>query len=227
MAYTVLKDESTGRWGVHGLEPTEETFDKICDMLRARVAFKFARYGDGEFNCMFGKQGMNVDRHEYFPDMGKRLNKALLRSEYMVGIQPLALTLYPEKILPLLTGLDVYNADVLHNASIDGNLQKFMDALKGRHVILVGPAHLAAIFDCVHLIIPHVNCWLEYENIRNQIAFHVEGVNNAVVLLCASMMSEVLIDDFQDEPHTFIDSGSVFDPYCGIKSRKYHFKLRL
>jgi hypothetical protein len=48
-----------------------------------------------------------------------------------------------------------------------------------------------------------------------------------VVLLAASMMSEVLIDDFADHHHTFIDIGSVLDPYCGIKSRRYHHKLKL
>ena len=221
-----MRDENTGRWSVKGLEPSEVTYMRICANLNSRTEFKFARYGDGEFNCMFGKPGRNCDLHEYFPDMGTRLMKSLLRANYMVGIQPLALTLYRERIVPLITGLDVYNSDALHNASIDGCLNMFTNALEGRYVILVGPVHLSTFDAGVHIIIPSVNCWTEYENIRQQIAFHIDGVNNAVVLLAASMMSEVLIDDFADEPHTFIDIGSVLDPYFGVKSRRYHHKLR-
>jgi hypothetical protein len=222
-----IKDESNGRWTIKGLEPSEQTFEKICDMLRKCVNFKFARYGDGEFNCMFGKKGRNCDGHEYFPAMCERLNSALRRADYMVGIQPLALSIYGERVNLLLEGLDIYNADALHNASIDGQIRYFTKALNGRYVILVGPAHLAGFFAGVHIIIPSVNCWAEYESIRQQMQFHIEGVNNAVVLLAASMMSEVLIDDFADEPHTFIDIGSVLDPYCGVKSRRYHHKLKI
>lgn len=222
-----IKDETSGRWEIEELEPSHEVFKQICYMLTLRVNFKFARYGDGEFNCMFGKKGKNCDGHEYFPEMGMRLKVAFSRAEYMVGIQPLALSIYPEMIKSLLNDHDIYNADALHNASIDGLLSKFMDAISGRYIVLVGPAHLSHFFNCVHLVIPSVNCWSEYENVKRQIAFHVEGVNNAVVLLAASMMSEVLIDDFRDEPHTFIDVGSVFDPYAGVKSRRYHHKLKI
>jgi hypothetical protein len=222
------RDELTGRWTIEGLEPSEEVLVKICEMLRLGVNFKFARYGDGEFNCMFGKRGKNCDGHEYFPGMGERLRLALSRANYMVGIQPLALSIYPELIKNFLPSpVHIVNADVLHNASIDGILHHFLDSFNGRYIVLVGPAHLQYFFNGVHIVIPSVNCWTEYENVRQQIAFHTEGVHNAVVLLAASMMSEVLIDDFADEPLTFIDVGSVLDPYCGIKSRRYHHKLKL
>jgi len=39
------------------------------------------------------------------------------------------------------------------------------------------------------------------------------------------MMSEVLIDQLSYSENTFIDCGSVFDPYVGVKSRRYHHKL--
>jgi hypothetical protein len=223
------RDEETGRWTVDGMEATEVIYERLCRMLHEGKNFKFARYGDGEFNCMFGKVGRNCDQHEYFPDLGKRLNKAFLEADYILGIQPLALTLlYKENIITKSTGKDIVNADVFHNASIDKQLSRFTDALDHRHVIVVGPLHLQRCFlDCVHIVIPDVNCWTNYEQVKSQIAFHIDGVHNAVVILCASMMSEVLIDDFKDDPHTFIDAGSVFDPYCNVKSRRYHHKLTL
>jgi hypothetical protein len=224
------RDDSTGRWTLEGVEPEEETFKRMINLLKSNKSFKFARYGDGEINCMNGKVGMNCDQHIYFPDLGTALKETVKQEpEYIVGIQPLSVSHLSESVSKYFGKFsNLVNADVLHNTSIDGNLDKFISALEGRYVILVGPPHLSDFFyDCVHIVIPPLNCWLEYENVRQQIEFHIDGVNNAVVLLCASMSSEVLIHHFKDYPHTFIDVGSVLDPYCNVKSRRYHHKLKV
>ena len=202
----------------------------MVENLKSNKVFKFARYGDGEIYCMKGKHGGNCDNHSYFPDLGSALRQSVVEEpEYMVGIQPLSVSHIPEDVNNYFGHFTtLYNADVLHNASISGRLQDFENALSGRYVVLVGPVNLANLFEnCVHIVIPELNCWLEFEHIRQQIAFHIEGINNAVVILCAGMMSEVVIDVFDDYPHTFIDAGSVFDPYCNVKSRKYHYKLKI
>lgn len=226
------KEEATGKWSLDGVPSDALVYSAICDQLKSYKAFKFARYGDGEWNCMLGKQGQNCDGHKYFPDLGANLRRVILSEpQYDVGMQPLSMSYErADQIKEFCAGLRInwVNADVLHNASIEGELHKFIDALKGRYIVLVGPVHLSGFWSqCVHIVVPPVNCWLEYENIRQQIEFHVDGVNNAVVLLAASMMSEVLIDDFADHHHTFIDIGSVLDPYCGVISRRYHHKLKL
>jgi hypothetical protein len=230
--FRAYKNEHTGRWFLEGVEPEQDTYHRICHMLIHRKSFSFARYGDGEWNCMLNKPGQNCDGHKYFPDLGANLRRVILSEpKYMVGMQPMSMAYEKtNEIKEFCTGLNInwVNADVLHSASIDGNLDQFINALKGRYIVLVGPSHLSKFFiGCVHLLVPPVNCWLEYENIRQQIEFHIDGVNNAVVLLAASMMSEVLIDDFADLHHTFIDIGSVLDPYCGVKSRRYHHKLKV
>lgn len=202
----------------------------MLDNLKGNRAFKFARYGDGEIYCMKGRQGGNCDNHAYFPDLGSALRQTIsAEPEYMVGIQPLSVSHLPQDVQNYFGEFKtLYNADVLHNASINGEIDKFLHALEGRYVILVGPPHLASLFpECVHIVTPAVNCWLQFENIRQQIEFHTEGINNAVVLLAASMMAEVLISVFEDHHHTFIDVGSVFDPYAGVKSRRYHYNLSL
>lgn len=222
-----IKDDR-GIWNITNLEHWTVTYDGMVDDLKNGKSFKFARYGDGEIYCMKGKKGANCDNHEYFPDLGAALRQTITEEpRYMVGIQPLSVSHLPEDVQNYFGHFQhLYNADALHNASIDGKLWKFRRAMDGRYVILVGPAHLASIFEsCVHVVTPSVNCWLEYKAIRQQIEFHIEGVNNAVVLLAASMMSEVIISTFEDHPHTFIDVGSVFDPYAGVNSRKYHYKL--
>lgn len=225
-----IKCENTGIWEIRGLEPWEETFTGIVENLKVGKMFKFARYGDGEIYCMKGRQGGNCDNHSYFPDLGSALRQTVSSEpEYMVGIQPMSVSNMPDQVQNYFGHFKtLYNADVLHNASISGRLEEFTRALDGRYVVLVGPPHLADLFtNCVHIVTPSINCWLQFENVRQQLEFHVEGINNAVVLLAASMMSEVLISEFEDYHHTFIDAGSVFDPYCGVKSRRYHYKLKI
>lgn len=226
---TASRNESTGRWKIEGLEKSEVTYARICQMLRDEVNFKFARYGDGEWLCMFGKEGANCDNHKYFTDLGEQLKKSLIEEpDYLCGIQPLSLShKIRDKILSFTEGLKInwVDADCLHSASIDGKLKEFGEAINHRYVILVGPAHLHSLFDCVHIVIPDVDCWLQYEKVCEQLDFHLKGSNNAVVLLCASMMSEVIISRFRKVDCTMVDCGSVFDPLVGVKSRRYHFKL--
>lgn len=229
MALKASKNETTGRWTLEGVEPSGKTFERMCTMLRERENFKFARYGDGEFYCMSGKIGRNCDKHEYFPDLGLALNEAFYSDpKYMVGIQPLSVHggLYQRAIQERSGPKNIYDADVLHSASIDGRLDQFLECLRGRDTILVGPEHLRPLY-LKTMIIPDVNCWRDYQSIREQLFFKLYEAKDAVVLLCASMMSEVLIHNFRFLDHTFIDAGSVLDPYVGKFSRSYHHKLNL
>lgn len=222
------RDEATGRWFLEGVEMETDTYQRIVTMLKDGTNFKFARYGDGELYCMTGKQGQNCDGHQYFPAMGKRLRESVEKEPaYMVGIQPLSVSHLADTVEAYFSHFkNLYNADVLHSASIDGQIGKFFHALEGRYIILCGPAHLASLFEgSVHIVVPSVNCWLQYEQIKEQLALHM--VDNCVVLLCASMMSECLIADFADRNITMIDCGSVFDPWAGVLSRKYHHKLKI
>jgi hypothetical protein len=234
MELTASKNELTGRWTLEGVKPSAETFDAICDMLKQKFNFKLARYGDGEMNCMFGKKGRNCDGHEYFSDLGLALwNVITSHPTYMVGIQPLAYSINPEFFNNNFSHLNVYDADVLHSASIDGKMDRFFEALEDRSILVVGPWHLnqlafvrpQAFLGTRHIPVPDINCWEK----RYQIVDEIENSlkENDVVLLCASMMSEVLIDRFRNHNSTWIDCGSVFDPYCNVKSRSYHHKLKL
>lgn len=229
------RDETTGRW--HSDLP--DVFDLICQKLRDREPFSFARYGDGEFNAIYGKQGRNCDGHEYFPDMGKRLREALeSKPNYIVGLQPLTLASerWPQ-IQKDFPGINWVDADSIHNASIDGELPIMFYELKSspltkrnHHVFVVGPKHLtqsARLFTEEVWEIPGVNCWTQYDEIIDWLS-DVNGVApRAVIILCASMMSEVIIHEFRYSSMTFIDMGSVLDPYVGVKSRRYHHKLAL
>jgi hypothetical protein len=229
MELKAIKNDVTGIWDIEGLEHWYITLNTMIDNLKSFKNFKFARYGDGEIYCMNERQGSNCDNHAYFHDLGAALKQSIYEEpDYMVGIQPLSISHIPEHVKNYFGHFrKMYNADVLHNASISGQLFNFTKAMEGRYIIMVGPAHVSTFFDCVHIVIPSNNCWLNFTDIKQQIEFHLEGINNAVVLLAASMMSEVLISNFSEYNHTFIDIGSVLDPYCGVKSRRYHHKLKI
>jgi hypothetical protein len=222
-----IKDETTGRWSLEGVEDSVVTYERILRMLQTKEPFSFARYGDGEFNAIMGKPGMNCDGHSYFADMGARL-KAILNSEpkYMVGIQPLTVSQFRYNDYWKHLNIPWVNADCLHNASIDEKLGRFFDVLKTRKVLLVGPKHLE-FFKAAQIVIPNINCWTEYRNIRSTIYEFLTDKKDWVVLFCASMMSEVLIDDFDGSQNTFIDLGSALDVYAGKISRSYHKLLKL
>jgi len=130
------------------------------------------------------------------------------------------------------------DSDVLHRANIKHGLTAFFDVLRDRNIIIVANEYLSFISDKIynpvnfkkydHIVISPKDCWLEYKDVLKRLVELIEP--DDVILYAASMMSEVLIDDiyhlFGDEV-TQIDVGSAFDPYCGIKSRSYHHKLKV
>lgn len=260
------RDEITGRW--HSDLP--DVFDLMCEKLRKREPFSFARYGDGEWNAIYGKKGANCDGHEYFPDMGERLRRIVkkrseasidakatiqpvadkcnvtkeelsaasaLNTNYFFGMQPL--TVASEKILQIekdFPGIDWVDADSIHNASIDGRLDELFGCLQFSMVVLVGPRHLSSLgHRFKHFrqwTIPERNCWGDFNDtvvaISSSISVSItKNVKPLVFLLCASMMSEIIVDQFYGYGHTFIDMGSVLDPYAGVRSRRYHHKLNI
>ncbi len=204
--------------------------DELIDKLIKKERFSFARFGDGEMNCIFGLEGHNCDGHEYFPDMGARLLSILESSpDYYLGDAAIARRYWEPEIAILKSqnpNLKWINADCLHLRSIADTIWPFFDALKKRDVIMVGPEKLRdhALFLCAYVCIPDVNCWLEYERIHKEVLemiFH----KDVVVVYCASMMANVLIDDFSSLC-TNIDLGSLIDPYMGFMTRSHHLKIK-
>lgn len=207
-------------------------FDKLVEKLNKKEKFDFSKWGDGEFNavCQDTKSRQNCDGHIYFKEMGDRLKEILTSCpRYHLGLQSLAHRQRTRFIDDLTKNYELKwcDANFIHHASIRGNLNKLFEALKERKVLLVGPEHLKAIVQkegWEQIVIPSKNCWEEYENIKKQIEEKIS--EDLVILYCASMTSEVLIDDFAGQA-TQIDMGSVLDPYAGLKTRTYHHNLEV
>lgn len=206
-----------------------ELLDKFIELIEKGEPFSFSRWGDGEWNAVFGKPGQNCDGHQYFPDMGKRLSDILKSSpKYILGLQGLAIRLMPGPINEYTEkyNLKWTNSDVFHHANQNGQIERFWECIRTKHVLIVGPAHLSNIklFDFQLYQIPSRNCWLAHDKILNDLKNIIK--EDTLVLFCASMMANVLIDEL-DGKGILIDFGSVLDPHAGVKSRSYHRKMEI
>ena len=129
------------------------------------------------------------------------------------------------------TAIDYVNADCLHKASIKGKLQPFIDILKKKNVILVAPKYLGKLkIHNTHIEVPELNCWLNRKRIMERCIYNATANEKAVFIFCCGMPANIFIHRLYEnfgKKHTFIDAGSVFDPYVGKKTRKYHYDLKI
>mgnify|MGYP000008573971 CR=1 FL=1 len=128
----------------------------------------------------------------------------------------------------------------MHRQSIrtNGNLNDLFEALQTRDLIFVANENLIWMINKLtddysnsaynHIVISPKDCWLEYKEVLERL--HELITKDTVILYCASMMTEVLIDDVWNkygDSVTQIDIGSLFDPFVGESTRSYHKKLNI
>jgi len=207
----------------------------MCRKLAGNENFSFSRWGDGEFAVALGDVGENCDGAKYYSDLGEAL-RLVLRSkpEYYLGMQPKGMRDMGDRITKWLAdeGLDFdwCNADIIHDASIAGDLDLLSQSLKGRRVICVMPQKLAKFAQYMRapqIVVPPRIGWKYYRTNYADLCDEIEYIgDDAVVLYCAGMSSEVFIhhvwNDYGDKV-TQIDLGSVLEPYVtGKPTRRYH-----
>lgn len=210
------------------------TYQEIIEKVKSDQSFSFTRWGDGEWNCVLAPNDEkgNCDGHKYFASLSKGLRGVLLsKPEYLLGMQNFAMKIKGDAINQFISQNNLedikwINADVFHHASIAGKFDHFIDVLRGKNTILVGPAHLSTLkFYKRFIQIYSQDCWLQKDWIVNQVKEAIK--EPSVVLFCASMAANVMIDElYRWNPHnTYLDMGSVFEPYAGKASRSYHKKI--
>lgn len=216
-------------------EKTDKTinFETVLSKLKANEPFSLSRWGDGEFLCMNGQKGHNCDKHEYFDDLGEELRRSWF-DEYRHAnhydlVQPHAIITIPN-IQDYLMGREFDSADLFVKASQRGELGRLFAALKGKFVVLIAPKRFEDwnLFDVSkHIVIPDKNCWLNYDDIDYEIedTLIYADSDEVVILYCAGMMSNVLINEWRGDYYTQIDLGSVLEPYIGHVNRKYHTEI--
>lgn len=196
--------------------------------------FAFSRYGDGEWNAIFGLPGQNCDGHLYFKELGKDLSASILAKHpapfhYARGTRGTVehgVRIHEWLAEHHTSTVEWYDCDVFLEASLGGYLLPFVQAMNTRDILYVGPSHIVRLSQLrIHFFVetPLINCYLVKDSMLDAIRAILEvGVD--LVLFSAGMASNVLISELYPEYGsrvTFLDLGSLFDVYCGVKSRKY------
>ena len=214
-----------------------KTIPEICkftDMIRDGKNFSFIKLGDGEINCMNGKEGKNCDHHPYSKELADALKESYtyltnLPDTYIpTWIEPI------EKESPIKVKGNVTGNIFLHDSISQGKYQ-FYETIKNskRKKIFIGPKKLAEVEEFLAIDrmveIPEVNCF-SYN-------FKLEPEDNAIYLFSAGMPTKVWIAQLlkKNKNITCIDLGSALDPIlCGINRthqlpreelRKFYKKL--
>jgi hypothetical protein len=208
-------------------------------LLRRKVLFSMSRWGDGEFNCIFGVAGENCDHHQYFPEMGVDLLRSLKSGlPYYRALVHIAFKeLGQDRISKFLAENEIsctwVDGDVFLQRSAEGTLFPFIEILRERNVLYVGPSHLRSIspwvFPVVEFIeVPDKDCYLTKIDTEAKIIKSVSNHQIDIILFSASMATNVMIDDLYESVGmscTMIDVGSLFDIYAGRKSRSTHTRI--
>lgn len=168
--------------------------------------------------------------------MGTDLKAVLLaRPTYVLGVQGLARRLWPGKIEAWVDNaklgkLDWIDADVFHNASRDGMLGPLVEALGKVDHVMAGPPHLARLDKflgtAAFITVPPRNSYLAWERVVKDLCASVDGMPaGGVISISAGMPAKLIVHKLHaryGKRHSIIDFGSVWDPYAGVKSRRYH-----
>jgi hypothetical protein len=213
--------------------------------IQARDPFALARWSDGEWPCVLGTQGANTDKHPYSLELRRDLTQVLVELQqrqpdtpsYLVGLQEMVARQHPlnERVHTWLVTHDLrlpwVSGEVFHRASIKDRLWPFIEALADRGVILVGPARLAPLATYFplrqHVTVPLLNCHADAPRVLKEVRAALDAVGDAdppVVSFSASMSTKYLVHEIhKTHPQaTLIDVGALWEPYVGVRCRRYH-----
>ena len=206
------------------------------DKLLKDEPFSFARYGNGEWDCILQLYHKTRSGSQKF---SPGLRKALIASlktqragEYYTALQSTTFL----KRIGLLAKLEPWLAihaqalawhdgEVFAKASIKGRLFPLVEAMKQHRVVVVGPKWLMKLpFASVFVPVRARDCWQD----ANTIVAQLRNLKNVVISFSAGPATKVLIHRLQPVigAHSWmIDFGSIWDPYCGVNSRRYHGRV--
>ena len=204
-----------------------------ADKINNNEKFSFNRMGNGEWDCILGLYPRTRSGSQIFtPDLRTELTKVVTnRHDDSNSILAMQNTPYLEKI-DLLSKIEPWlkdkpaiqwhMGDVFHRANRDGELAPFMQAIKKHRVVVVGPPWLMSLPFCsVYVPVVEKNCWSNVDELADRLS----GLSDVIISFSAGPTTKVLIHrlfPIIGKSCWMLDAGSMWDPYCGVNSRKYH-----
>jgi len=189
------------------------------DKLKRGETFSFARYGDGEMYCMWGKRGGNSNGCRYSPELRAGLLDSMKHKNdptFIYGMQ---------RVLPQdrtrmeneYPDVDWHDSEFLGEAVASGELYPFIEQLKKMPLTFIANASIrpfvAKEFPGAQFIeVPASN------------AFDTPPpflmIDNRVYLFSCGMAANAFISQFHGSGNRWlIDVGHIWDPFVGNMSR--------
>lgn len=212
---------------------------RYVDRLKNDKYFSFVRYGDGEWKAILGK-GDRAGRAQRNTEEFRRDSKLTFlescgSSGVYFGMQNYALrqkmfqTAIPRFLQENSIGIRWVNADVFHYASRDGKLAPLIGEIRRKNVVVIGPGFLRGLqkraFKYRKFIeVAARNCHSQKREVMNAVlATQKELGHGALYSFSVGPSAEVFIPPlFNKAPQNFfIDFGSLWDVFCGRRSRGY------
>lgn len=207
-------------------------FDLVLEWIENKTHFTYSRFGDGELNAIFNKDGQNCDGHIYYRELGESLKKIIQsKPDYFIGLQNLGDKKYQdlEDWQELRSLIDWEDMEIFTRASIKGRLNEFAELLRTKNVIQVANHNIRKLDLANRFIeVSDLNCWNERGLIMTQIMSKIK--DGDIVIYSCGMSAKVFIDKVYSifgKSITQIDCGSVWDYYAGINSRSYMNNLEI
>lgn len=210
-----------------------ETLALYVQMIEARVHFAQAAYRDGEFAWILGDGAtINANGEVGGRDLGDQLAETLLRP---VGQWCLYFSGKREPLRPKADAwLREHRPPVewipdrpLARANEQGMLAPFWEAVRGRSVCVVGPAHLGMLPAALlnpqeRIVVPNDGtAWKR----ADELARAVEASPCDLFLIAAGSAANLVIHRAWPRVQhraTLIDIGATLDPYAGVYSRNLY-----
>src|SRR6185295_2840841 len=109
------------------------------DKLKKGQKFSLARYGDGEFLCMWGKKGENSNGCRYSPELREALLNTMNHKDdsgFIYGMQ----RVLPQdmKRAEKEYAVDWYDSEVFGEAVAQGKLYPLIEQLKKMDLVVIG-----------------------------------------------------------------------------------------
>lgn len=199
------------------------------EKLQRGEPFSFVRYCDGEWNCL-----LDWEKVPNFKGLYAGLVASILEpriGDYYLALQNhgyLGSRGYLPRIEQWLKqhkapDINWHFGTVFHRASGYGQLWPLIKTLQDRPFVVVGPEWLRKLpFATKFIPIPLKNCWLDANLITAQLQDVASG---SVISFSAGSTAKMLIHQLAPilgQHSWLVDFGSLWDPYCGVKSRQYH-----
>jgi len=221
--------------------------DFYVQKLKDQEPYSIARYGNGEWGCILGSsrrtgsgsQSLTIPllRHQ----LAESLQRHLSNDNYFLGLQSPGYLDRCGVLRPLKKWLSSqaptikwHDGNVFHHASMRGTLYPLIAQLRKMELVVVGPRWLQGLKKQVFpnmkfVFVRRRDCFETADHILAGIIRALKTCKaSAVVSFSAGPTSKTLIYALHrraTQRPFLLDFGSLWDPYVGKRSRRYHKRL--